>query len=287
MMAVLALLVHAALLAVAAPVLADFRARVAAGWRGEAPPPADQAWRDLVRLWRKPVVVPPGASFVFWGAPALALGSVMAAGLLVPSFASGMATAGAADAVVVVALLGLSQAAPRLAAHDAGSAWPVFAGNRAMAAWLPAGPVLMLAVLAGALLTGGTNLDVAVAAVRDGGPLVRLAGALAGLALLAVVAPGPAAGAGPYGGRPAALLLFAAQLRSVVVLSLVGAVGLPSGMAAAGSGPDLWAVGAAVWVVKLGVLGGVPGLVPAGPATAAAALLLLIAAVLLGVQGAA
>lgn len=286
-MPALLLVLHAALVAVAAPVLDGWMRQAAARWRGEAGPPWDQSWRDLVRLWRKPAMAPAGASFVFAGAPAVALGAAVVAALLVPGFSLGMATAGAADLVVVAGLLGLSRAVVALAAYDVGSTPVVFAGARVMAARVPAEPVLLLVALAALLLSGGTNVDAVAAAVRDGGPGLRAAAVLVGVALMGLAAHEGGVPPG-FGGRQQAMLMAAGQVRRVVLLALVLAVGAPFGMAGVGAGVAAWVVGVACWVLKMGVLGAVlAGLGPHRALLAAAALLALIAAVLLAVQGSA
>jgi formate hydrogenlyase subunit 4 len=266
----LLLLLHAALVALAAPTLAGLL-------RGT---PA-QPWRDLIRLARKPGIRPAAASFVFAAAPPLSLGAAAAAALLVPSFSLGMATAPAADLVVVAGLLALSRLAPALAAFDA-SATQTFATTQITAARIAGEPVLLLAALATVLMSGGTNLE--AAALRDGLPGLRLPGLLAGFALLAVVAAEPRSPA-IFSGRPLALMTAATHLRLVAGLSLVMAVGLPFGLAPPAAGLEAWLVGAACWALKLGVLAALAAvLAPHRVLMPAAALLALIAAVILGAQ---
>ena len=76
------------------------------------------------------------------------------------------------------------------------------------------------------------------------------------------------------------------QLRRVAALSLAATAGLPFGMAGSGSGPDAWLVGACCWALKLGVLGLLAAAAGThGAVLPAAALLTLIGAVVVGVQG--
>ncbi len=283
-----ALALHAVLMAAAVPVLAGASGWVAARVRGVAPPPVWQAWRDLVRLWRKSGVRPAGASLVFAGAPSASLAAACVAVVLVPSFGLGMATAPWADLVVVAGLLALSRAALALAAYDAGWAAEAQAGGRAMAARLGVAPVLLLVALELWLVSGGTNLDAAVAAVRDGGPGARLGGALAGAALFLSALGGGDGVLPPFAGRQRAVAVAAGHVRRVVVLSMAGALLLPVGVAAAGAGVLGWGFGLVCWVAKMGVLGGLEAAAgPWRPALAVAALLVLIAVALGGVQGAA
>lgn len=280
----LALPLHAALVAVAALMLAGLRARAAARWRGVEGPALAQPWHDLVRLWRKHSVLPAGAPALFAAAPLVSLALAGVAALLVPSFTLGMATAPAADLVLLGALLAASRAVLLLAAWDAGAALAVQAAGRTLAARLGLAPVLLLAGLAALLLCGSTNLDAAVLAVRDGGTGARFAGLLAGAALFALALL-PQTDPGPWSGRLRGLAVLSGHLRDLVALAVVAAVGCPFGLAA---GPEAWPVGLACWVLKLGVLGllataiGTPR-----HALRAAALLALMAVVVAGTQGAA
>jgi formate hydrogenlyase subunit 4 len=119
-----------------------------------------------------------------------------------------------------------------------------------------------------ALLTGTTNLDAIVAAMRDGpaGLLVPLGLVLLALGMVALGDCRPLAdpATGPaYSGRQLALVTFAAQLRLVLWLSLLAAVFLPFGMAQAGAGPLAWTMGAVCWALKLLVLVAVLGMIGA------------------------
>jgi formate hydrogenlyase subunit 4 len=270
MTAWLLLLLHASLVAAVAPTLFGLL-------NGH---PA-QPWRDLIRLSRKPTLRPPTASFIVAASPPLSLAAAAAAALLVPSFTLGMATAPTADLIVVAGLLALSRLAPTLAAYETSAAQTAAAAQYA-AARLPIEPVLLLAALATLLMSGGTNIE--AAALRDIQPGLRLPGLLAGFALLAVMAAEPAPPA-IFSGRAQALVTAAAHLRRVAGLSLVLAVGLPFGLAPPGAGLAAWAVGAACWALKLGLLAALAtALAPHRILLPAAALLALIAAVILGAQ---
>lgn len=292
---ILALVLHAVLLAVAVPVLSGLRAQAAARWRGAEGPALDQALHDLVRLWRKGTVLPAGASFLFAAAPILSLALAATAAVLVPSFALGLATAPVADLVVAGVLLAASRGVLLAAAWDAGTALAVHEAKRTLVSRIGAAPVLLLAGFAVLALCGSTNLEAAAAAVRDGGPGVRLAGVLAGAALFTAALDGPAPGGGswgasswgggPWSGRLRALAVLAGDVRALAALNLAAAIGCPFGLSAA---PEGWLVGLACWALKLGVLGLLATAI--GPlvgrlALPAASVLALMAAVAAGLQG--
>ena len=268
-----------------APVLEGWMRVVRAWIRGEAAAPWQQAWRDLVRLWRKPAMAPAGASFVFLGAPAVALGAAVVAALLTPGFCLGMATGEASDLVVVAGLLGLSRAVSAVAAFDVGGR-AVWVEGRETAAWAPALSVLLLAALVVVLLSGGTALDAAGAAVRDGAGSARIAGALTGFALLTVFSCSEhGVREAGLSGRAAAVLVGAGQVRRVVGLSVAALVGMPFGVSDAGAGLGAGAVGVACWMLKLGVLAAVSVGLRRREWLVAGGLMAVIAALVLGVQG--
>lgn len=293
----LALLLHAGLVALAAPLLDGLLRQMHARHHGHPAPPTLQPWHDLVRLWRKPPHRPAGRSFVMPAAPAATLALAAVAALLTPGLALGMATAPAADLVVILAFLAASRFVPALAALDAGD---TLAATRISATQIPAEAVLMLAALVVMLLAGGTNVD-AAAALRPPPTLPGIVpSAFAGLVLLAALAPL----VGPYppdpaifSGRDLAIVTAAAQVRRVVSVSLAAIVGIPLGVAPPASNLSIttllaaWLAGAAFWTLKLGVLGALAAQLaryraePATPVLIAAALLALIAAVIIGVQG--
>lgn len=275
----LALVVHAVLVVAVAPTLDGFLRQVGAWRRGEAVPVWQQSWRDLGRLWRKPGLMPVGAWFVFAAAPAVAIGAAGAAALLTPGFTAAMGMG--AELVVVAGLLAVSRMVPALAAFDVGGL-AAYGGRGVAVGRISSEPVLLLGVLAAALVAGGSGLG--APPLREGfAGLVP--GALAGLALLAWAGQDPV-GPAIFGGRDLALVTAAGQLRRVAALSVAAAVGLPFGMAPAGGGVEAWVVGVCCWVLKMGGLGVLVAVVgPRRVVLQGAAVLALVAAVVVGVQG--
>lgn len=286
--AMLVTLLHALLLAALAPALAGVRALVAARHHAEAPPPAWQAWLDLRRLWRKGAAGPAGSSLLVRAGPAVAAGSTAVAAALVPSFSFGSAAAPGGDLVVVFGLLALARGVLAAAAHDGGPAG-ILASGRGMAALVASAPTLALVAMAASLLSGGSNLVGAAAAVRDGGVPAHAGGILAGAALFLLLLAEPPLPEHGFAGRARALVRVADMLRVLAVLLAVSALALPFGMAPVGAGMEAWVVGAAFAVLKLGALGMAAAALqrrqpPAG-LHPVAALLALAAAVASGVQG--
>jgi formate hydrogenlyase subunit 4 len=269
----LALALHTALLAAAAPLLAGLMAVLRARLLGLAAPPPFQAWRDLLRLVRKQPVLAEGASALAAAAPWIAFAATAAAALLVPSCTSGMAGAAGADLIAVFGLLALARAALVLAALDAGAPFGGLGAARVLGLDVAAAPALLLVVLALALAAGSTNID-AIAGINaiagSAGPaqLAALPLVAAALGLVALVetglVPGEAgcdeaamiAGAPPLdvAGWHLALVEAAAQLRLLLWLDLLGVAVFPAGMATADGGALAWAIGVACWLARTVVL---------------------------------
>jgi formate hydrogenlyase subunit 4 len=267
--AVLAQLLHLALMLVAAPLLVGgigwLKARMM-GRRGASPL---QPYRDLDKLLRKRPVLAENASAVSELAPYLGFAACLAALALVPSFTLGMALAPAADLLLVAGLLALARMALALAGMDVGTAFGGLGAAREMSFASFAEPALLVAALSMVMLAGSSNLDQIVAALRDGGFGLRISLALAAAAMLAVAvaenARIPVDNPATHleltmvheamllesSGRHLALWDAQAALRLTLWLALIAAIFLPFGTAPAGAGPLDWALGLLAWGAKM------------------------------------
>lgn len=266
MIGLLTLTLHAALMLTAAPVLAGLRALVRARLSGRAGPPLLQPWRDLERLLRKQPVLPETASWLFTAAPIVCLAVAIAAAMLVPSFALGMATAPLADLVLLAGLLATGRFTLALAGYESGTALGGMGASRIMTAAVCGEPATLLVILVLATLARSSNLDAIGAMLREGPRGLSWIVAGAALAIVGFTAIGRRAG-GPalslvdraaaldYSGRYLAMIDYAGQLGALAALSVFAALFLPFGIAASGAGLLAWAVGIAAWMLKMGALG--------------------------------
>ena len=302
MIGVATLALHAALMLAAAPVLAGLRALVRAWCLGQAGPALLQPWRDLERLLRKQPLLPDTASWLFTAAPFACLVVAMAAALLVPSFALGMATAPLADLVVLAGLLAGGRFALALAGYESGTALGGMGASRITVATVCGQPAMLLIILVLATLAGSSNLDVISAMEWEGSLRTPWVAAGVALAMAGTTVMGRREGGPPltlvlkaaaldYSGPYLAMVAYAGQLAALVFLNLLAALFLRFGIAAADAGPLAWCVGVAAWISKIGTLGVILAAldaVGAGPklarvpaALAIAALVALLAAVIL------
>lgn len=256
LLALLAQVIHCALMLVAAPTLAGMLGATEARLAGRRGPHPLQPWRDLRRLLRKHQVVAENASPLFRAIPPMNLAATAVAVALVPSFTLGMAFARLADLLLLAGLLALPRMLLALAALDAGTAQGGAAAARSTALTVLAEPAVLLVVLTLGLLGGTTNLDL-LAGLQSGGMLQPVAAsALSAAALVAIAlgSPDPSLMLTEYAGVDLAMLTLAEGFRVVFWFDLIGAVFLPLGMAPADAGAFAWITGLVAWAVRVAVL---------------------------------
>ena len=232
--------------------------------RGQPAPSLTQPYRHLAKLLRKTTLVPDTATdmFTFWPLAAFIAFAVVT--MLIPSFCTGMLTAGASDDVTVIGLFALGRVAMMLGGLETGSALGGAGVARMALSSLCTDATLLVLLLIFALITQSTNLDQIVLAFagRQVGLFVSMGFALAAMLLVACLEIGhnPATGqdlamgqdrvTGEYSGRLLALLDYAAMLRLLAWMNLVICIFIPFGMARAGSVLS-WPEGLLLWGVKL------------------------------------
>jgi formate hydrogenlyase subunit 4 len=254
-LALLAQIIHTALMLAAAPTAAGASDWLDSRLTGRSGPPILAPWRDLVRLSRKTPIILDSVSAASRLAPSLGLGATLSAASLVPSFTFDMAFSPLADVLVIVALLTVARVAAALAALDSGAALPGLAAQSASARAVLAEPALMLAVVALALIDGSFNLDLIIGQQREGLLLPAAASAVALTAMLALMYTETSAPSGGLeqmlSGTGLAIALMTLWLRRLVWIDLIGGLFLPVGMTTPDSFPFGWLTGIAVWLIKL------------------------------------
>lgn len=250
-----ALVLHATLMLVGAPLLAGLIRWGQARLAGRAGPSPLQPYRELRRLCRKQPVMPESASTLFTAAPIAALAATIVAALLTPSFTLGMATEPLADLVVIAGLLASGGVALAMGAVDAGTASGGAGVSRGTPAAVAAASGVLLAIFVVALLTGTTNLDAAAAQASESGLRPPLLLAFAAM-LMAAAGDGDERSLPDHSGRLLAVAEAACMLRKLTWFSLLVAAFMPFGIASTGSGLLGWLGGLAAWALKIGLLAG-------------------------------
>ena len=267
----LAALLHVALMLVAAPLVMGLVALAKARLAGRGGPPLLQPWRELRRLARKEPILAEGASYFTEFAPIAVFAASLAVCTLVPSFALGMAGGAMSDLLVIAGMLAACRAVMALAALDAGTAFGAIGASRTMAFGVFAEPAMLLVAFTLSLLAQTTNLDAVAAVLHDGAAGLRVSLGLSLLALLAValtetgripvdnvethleLTMAHEAMALEFSGRHLAMLHWAAALRLLFWLDLIGAIFLPFTLAPAAS-PLTWPLGLLGWAVRTAIL---------------------------------
>jgi formate hydrogenlyase subunit 4 len=231
--------------------------------------PVLQAYRDLLKLVRKDVVLAGNASWFFRSAPYMIFAFTWVAAGLVPTLASGLMFNWAADVVALVALIGAARALLALAAMDAGTAFGGIGSSREMMIASLAEPATLLVALTIAFAAGTTRLP-EVAQFLISQPIeIRVSFALAFVALVIVAlaenaripVDNPAthleltmvheAMVLEYSGRHLAMIEAASHLKLLLYISLIICLFVPFGMAPVEGGPVAWAGGVVIYLAKV------------------------------------
>ncbi|OYV26552.1 MAG: hypothetical protein B7X08_01545 [Acidocella sp. 20-63-7] len=254
-----------------APLLFGLVGKLRARLLGRRGPPVVQPYRTLYRLLRKTTLVPETATEFYPVWPFLCFVPLGAAALLVPGFSSGMLSANSSDFITLIGLFALSRAATLLAGLETGFAFGGAAAAREVLFSVLAEAAFLVVLLSFVLIAHSPTIDGIALAFRGGhiGISVSLGFALAALLAVALTETGRIPVDNPaghlelsmvheallleYSGRYLLLFEYAAMLRLLLWMSLIGTVFFPFGMAHA---VDIlsWPGGLALWFLKLGVL---------------------------------
>ena len=235
--------------------------------------PVLQPYRDLLRLFRKEVVLAHNASWLFRAAPYLVFAATWVAAALVPTFATGLVFSWTADLIAIVALLASARFFLALAGMDVGTSFGGIGSSReAMIASL-AEPAMMMITFTLALIAGSTQLAAMAAfmASSEVGLRVSLALAAVALVMVAIAENGRIPIDNPathleltmvheamvleYSGRHLALIEWAASIKLLLYVSLIACLFAPWGLARIGEGAAAMAIGLGAYPVKVAVGG--------------------------------
>ena len=254
-----------------APLLTGFVRKVKARLTRRQGASVFQPYRDLIRLLRKEAVLADNASWLFRVVPYLVFASTWVAAALVPTFGGGLLFSWTADLIAIIALLGFGRFFLALAGMDIGTSFGGLGSSREMMIASLAEPAMLLTVFTLALVAGSTQLSTVAALMSspEVGLRVSLGMALVALIMVAIAENARIPVDNPathleltmvheamvleYSGRHLALIEFAASLKLVLYLSLIGCIFIPWGIAAPGAGLADYLVGAVAYVAKIGV----------------------------------
>ena len=125
-------------------------------------PPLLLPYRTLRKLFAKESVLAPNASIVFRAAPYVAFSAMCGIAAIVPSLATDLPFAAAADAIALVGLFALARVALALAAMDVGTPFGSMGARREMFVGFLAEPALLMVLFTASLISGSTSLPTIV-----------------------------------------------------------------------------------------------------------------------------
>jgi formate hydrogenlyase subunit 4 len=277
MMALVAQILHMALVLALAPLLTGLVRKTKARLLGRRGPSLVQPYRDLLRLLRKDAVLADNASWLFRTTPYLVFAVTWLAASLVPSFTTDLLLSPTADLIALVALLGSARFFLALAGLDIGTSFGGIGASREMMIASLAEPAMLMVTFTVSLLIGSTSL-VAISEhvlLNDVGLRVSLGMGLVALVMVAIAENGRVPIDNPsthleltmvheamvleYSGRHLALIEAGAMLKLLLYISLIACIFVPWGMDVAGRAAA-FPEGLASYLAKLAASGVLLGL---------------------------
>jgi formate hydrogenlyase subunit 4 len=141
-----------------APVLVGWVNQCRAWLSNRRAPSLFLPYRMISKLFHKDAVVAENASPIFRLTPYIVFGAMALAAAIVPSLATDLPFASAADAIALVGLFALARVFIALAAMDIGTAFGTMGARREMFVGFLAEPALLMVLFTASLLSGSTSL---------------------------------------------------------------------------------------------------------------------------------
>jgi formate hydrogenlyase subunit 4 len=149
-----------------APLLVGWVNQCRAWLANKSAPSLLLPYRTIRKLFHKDAVVAENASPIFRQTPYIVFGAMALAAAIVPSLATDLPFAHAADAIALVGLFALARVFIALAAMDIGTAFGTMGARREMFVGFLAEPALLMVLFTASLLSGSTSLPTIVETLR-------------------------------------------------------------------------------------------------------------------------
>ena len=246
----LSILLQTLLLLALAPLVSGLIKNWKAKLQNRRGPRIWQPYSDLLKFFRKDMVISEHASWVFSVAPYVVFLSALLAGLMVPMLTAQAPLSLFGGVLAVVGLLALGRFFLALGGLDPGSAFGGMGSSREMTIAAIAEPAMMLAIFTVAIGAGSTGLtEIAGSAIGQNWRFLAPAQmfAFAALALVLIAETGRIPVDNPathleltmiheamlleYSGRYLALMEWGASIKQLVLMTLLSNVFFPLGIA--------------------------------------------------------
>ena len=145
-----------------APLLVGWVNQCRAWLSNRSAPPLLLPYRMIRKLFHKDAVVAENASPIFRITPYVVFGAMALAAAIVPSLATDLPFANAADAIALVGLFALARVFIALSAMDIGTAFGSLGARREMFVGFLAEPALLMVLFTASLISGSTSLPTIV-----------------------------------------------------------------------------------------------------------------------------
>jgi formate hydrogenlyase subunit 4 len=155
-------LLQVALALLLAPLLVGWVNQCRAWLSSRSAPSLFLPYRTIRKLFMKDAVVAANASPIFRLTPYIVFGAMCCAAAIVPSIATDLPFARAADAIALVGLFALARVFISLAAMDIGTAFGSLGARREMFVGFLAEPALLMVLFTASLISGSTSLPTIV-----------------------------------------------------------------------------------------------------------------------------
>jgi len=149
-----------ALALAAAPILLGWVNLCRAWLQNRSAPPLLQPYRAIRKLFHKDAVIADNASRFFRLAPYVVFGAMVTAAAIIPSIATRLPFAQAADAIALVGLLATARLFQSLAAMDIGTPFGTMGARREMMVGFLAEPALLVVIIVVSLTCATTALPI-------------------------------------------------------------------------------------------------------------------------------
>ena len=170
-----------------APLLLGWVNQCRAWLQSKSAPSLFLPYRTIRKLFHKDAVVAENASAVFRITPYVVFSAMVLAAAIVPSLATDLPFARAADAIALVGLFALARVFIALAAMDLGTAFGSLGARREMFVGFLAEPALLMVLFTASLISGATLLPTIVDALAHRQFAIYPSLAFAGVAFLMVL----------------------------------------------------------------------------------------------------
>ena len=179
-------LLQVALALALAPLLVGWINQCRAWLQNRSAPSMFLPYRTIRKLFMKDAVVAENASPIFRTMPYVVFGAMCCAAAIVPSLATDLPFARAADAIALVGLFALARVFISLAAMDIGTSFGSLGARREMFIGFLAEPALLMVLFTASLISGSTSLPTIVETLAHREFAIYPSLALAGVAFTMV-----------------------------------------------------------------------------------------------------